>query len=168
MIAREKAVGFQCSRQIVIVLLDGRRVRRRDPLIKRSRRTNPRDVFVFFLRGRRTRGSDQGNLDGFSFHQGKGLRGPQHAILVNGKDGRGHFGFLQSGSHYSNIQCNHPTTRLRAGGLLPDAKSAENAVENVVGVDGADDLPQFIQRQTQFGRHQFLAGSAAGDDQRIE
>lgn len=41
--------------------------------------------------------------------------------------------------------------------LLPDTKSAEDAVEHVFGVDGADDLSELIERDAQFGRDKLFA-----------
>ena len=50
---------------------------------------------------------------------------------------------------------------------LADAEAAEDAVEDVVGVDGACDLSQLVQRFTDFDGQQLLVGFTAGDDQRL-
>lgn len=42
--------------------------------------------------------------------------------------------------------------------LLPDAKLAENAVEHVVGADGADDFAQGVEGSANFGRDKLVAG----------
>src|SRR5436190_18554111 len=48
---------------------------------------------------------------------------------------------------------------------LPDAKPAEDAVEDVVGVDFAGDRPQFVERVANFNRQQFLVRLFPGDGQ---
>jgi hypothetical protein len=43
-------------------------------------------------------------------------------------------------------------------GSLTDAKRAEDAVEQVIGVDNADDLSKLIERDANFRGHEFVAG----------
>lgn len=45
--------------------------------------------------------------------------------------------------------------------LLADAEAAENAIENVVGVDGPHDAPHFRQGQPNFSHDQLFAGARA-------
>ena len=48
-----------------------------------------------------------------------------------------------------------------AHNLFADAESAEHAIENVVGVDGAHDLTQFPKGLAEFGGNELLSSSLA-------
>src|SRR5262249_22993380 len=47
--------------------------------------------------------------------------------------------------------------------LFADAEAAESAVENISGVDGADDLPKFVERRADRRRHKLLPVAFGGD-----
>jgi hypothetical protein len=40
---------------------------------------------------------------------------------------------------------------------LADAKPAEDPVENIIGVDLSDDIPQFVEYDPQFRGNQFFS-----------
>src|SRR5690348_995447 len=42
-----------------------------------------------------------------------------------------------------------------------DAKTAKNPVQNVIGVNGAHDLSQLVERVSNFGRREFVARRVA-------
>jgi hypothetical protein len=46
--------------------------------------------------------------------------------------------------------------------LLPNAEAAEDAIEEVVGVDGTDDLAELIESPAELGRHELVAGQLGG------
>ena len=50
-------------------------------------------------------------------------------------------------------------TRLCQSKLLANAESAEDAVKNIVGVDGASNLAEFVQSQPKLGSDQLFASS---------
>ena len=71
--------------------------------------------------------------------------GPGEAQRTNSKGGSVVGADEQDGSDRGPAPDGGPHSRSRAGrGLLPDAEPAEDAVEDVVGDDGADDLAEFV------------------------
>ena len=56
---------------------------------------------------------------------------------------------LISVANYDEISVANPTLRFRNS--FPDAESAENTVEQIFGVNGADDEPDSVERDANLG-----------------
>src|SRR5260370_33728092 len=68
---------------------------------------------------------------------------------------------------YSNGKRWFEQQKDRNGALLPNAKPTEHAIEQIVGVDRADDRPKFLQRQPQLQRQQLGQPLVEDDGMRL-